>query len=278
MDEFDRDRSSRNPEPYTRRRPIRDELADDLALPPDSAAERGRSSRTRGDYGYEEDLAPDRATRDRSAQPSESGERYADRFRRRDRTAPAADEPDDRSYRSTRDPYDRLRRVSSRPPRRVEVEDDLDAIGGREEYFDERIPAAARSPRMPRRAQPRDEPSRFRTVGTSLVNPAAEMRPLAIGGIAALASLLLLSILILVRSGSVDVWIPLHLNAEGEPTGYGTRAALWRLPFFAFLTTVMALGVGWWLRTREAFATQYLIVGALLIHGLLWVGAINLLW
>ena len=29
-------------------------------------------------------------------------------------------EADDRSYRSTRDPYDRLRRVSNRPARRVE--------------------------------------------------------------------------------------------------------------------------------------------------------------
>ena len=35
----------------------------------------------------------------------------------------------------------------------------------------------------------------------------------------------------------------MHLDAEGTPTLYGTTSAIWRLPFFAFLTTVMALGL-----------------------------------
>ena len=70
----------------------------------------------------------------------------------------------------------------------------------------------------------------------------------------------------------------MHLDAEGVANEFGTSATIWRLPFFAFMSTVAALGLGWWLRSREAFATQYLIVGALLIHGLIWVGTINLLW
>ena len=109
-------------------------------------------------------------------------------------------------------------------------------------------------------------------------NPAPESRPLIMGGLVAVASLVLLSILVLIRSGSTGDWVPLHLNAEGTPTGYGTTGTLWRLPFFALLATVMAFGLGWWLRAREAYAVQYLVVGALLVHGLIWVGAINLLW
>jgi hypothetical protein len=98
------------------------------------------------------------------------------------------------------------------------------------------------------------------------------------GGLAATASLILLSILVLVRSGSMPDLIPLHLNAEGATTLFGTKGSVWRLPFFALLTTIMAFGLGWWLRTRDAFAVQYLVVGALMVHLLIWVGAINLLW
>jgi hypothetical protein len=99
-----------------------------------------------------------------------------------------------------------------------------------------------------------------------------------LGSVAAIASLLVLSILILVRSGSVGNWIPLHLDAEGSATSYGSKAALWRLPFFALFATIMAFGLGWWLRARESFAVQYLTIGALMIHLLIWVGVVNLLW
>jgi len=70
----------------------------------------------------------------------------------------------------------------------------------------------------------------------------------------------------------------LHLDAEGTTTLFGTTGSIWRLPFFALLSTVMALGLGWWLRARDAYAIQFLVVSALMIHCLVWVGAINLLW
>jgi len=115
-------------------------------------------------------------------------------------------------------------------------------------------------------------------VSAVFANPSPELRPIMMGGIAALASLVLMSIMILVRSGSVTDYIPLHLDAEGTTTLFGTTGSIWRLPFFALLSTVMALGLGWWLRARDAYAVQFLVVSALMIHCLVWVGAINLLW
>jgi hypothetical protein len=109
-------------------------------------------------------------------------------------------------------------------------------------------------------------------------NPSPEMRPIVMGGIAALVSLVLMSIMILIRSSSITNYIPLHLDAEGTTTVFGSKGSIWRLPFFALLSTLMALGLGWWLRARDAYAVQFLIVGALMVHCLVWVGAINLLW
>ena len=114
--------------------------------------------------------------------------------------------------------------------------------------------------------------------GLALAHPAAEVRPLVIGGAAALGSLVMLSVLILLRSGSAGVWLPMHLDAEGTVTEYGSTSAIWRLPFFALMSTIMALGLGWWLRARESFAAQYLVVGALMVHAIIWVGTITLLW
>jgi hypothetical protein len=82
----------------------------------------------------------------------------------------------------------------------------------------------------------------------------------------------------LIRGGDLPAWFPTRWNAEGDPTVFGTSTTAWRLPVFAFFSTVMALGLGWWLRVREPFAAQFLSVGVLLIHGLIWIGAITLLW
>jgi hypothetical protein len=119
---------------------------------------------------------------------------------------------------------------------------------------------------------------RFREMSAIFANPSPELRPIVMGGVVALASLVLMSIMILIRSGSITDYIPLHVDAEGTTTMFGTKGSIWRLPFFALLSTVMALGLGWWLRTRDAYAVQFLVVGALMVHCLIWVGAINLLW
>jgi hypothetical protein len=173
-----------------------------------------------------------------------------------------------------------LRRVGNRPARRVEPDYEPDEEF--EQYAEDEFDSAPQRQRAGRRASrsqpPRFDQQRIRDVGALISNPAPELRPLVLGAIAAGASLLLLSVLILVRSGSVGIWIPLHLDAEGTATAYGSTGALWRLPFFALFATIMAFSLGWWLRARESYAVQYLTVGALMVHLLIWVGVLNLLW
>jgi hypothetical protein len=286
MDDQDRDQQGRSSNPYGRRRDSRPEPSsrdsvrrrpdyDDVvpddrgtrssksSRPPDSVESESRSrSRSR----YEDDVTPPRR------------ERYSDRFRSQPRYED--EEPEPRSYRSSRDPYDRLRRVGNRPPRRVQSE--LDIEYGDEGYEEVDLDAVAPAGRVRRPATRREVPGvpqqRLREMSAIFANPSPELRPIVMGGIAAFVSLLLMSIVILVRSGSITDYIPLHLDAEGTTTLFGTKGSIWRLPFFALLSTVMALGLGWWLRTRDAYAVQFLVVGTLMVHCLIWVGAINLLW
>lgn len=277
MDEYDRDRGSRTSDTYRRKQTRTD------AEPYSETGARSSSSRSKSqptpslDDPDAYDVAPPNRSSSSTSRSTGQQERYSDRFRK-NAPAGAVDEADDASYRSTRDPYDRLRRVSNRPPKRVDPEDEGDPYGYLDEDYDERLPPPSRSRSTRSRNQPRTTPSRAAMAGLALANPTADMRPLVLGGGAALGSLLLLSILILVRSGSADVWLPMHLNAEGTPTVYGTTSAIWRLPFFALMTTVMAVGLGWFLRLKEPFAAQYLVVGALLVHVIIWVGTITLLW
>ncbi len=289
MDDYDRERSSRSNDPYGRSRsareeqpvtgrPPRNQPIDDFDQPGSyPEPQRTPTRRVRGDDQYRSDPG---SVLDPQERVSDTSERYSDRFRRSQRAKVDEGDLDSRSYGSTRDPYDRLRTTASKPAKRVEFDpiDDLD-LDYLDENDDPRPSKSSRAGRSSnRRPSQRVDSQKFRTVGASLANPAPEIRPLAIGGIVAVASLVLLSVLVLVRSGSLPAWIPMHLDAEGVATEFGTTATIWRLPFFAFMSTVAALGLGWWLRAREAYATQYLIVGALLVHGLIWVGTINLLW
>jgi hypothetical protein len=286
MDDQDRDRTSRSGDPYGRRRDSRQEQSsgdsirrrpdyDDVA-PDDRGSRSNKSSRPpdaieseprpRRRSRYEDDAAPPRR------------ERYSDRFRSQPQYE--EEEADPRSYRSSRDPYDRLRRVGNRPPRRVQSE--LDIQYGEEGYDDPDLDALAPAGRARRPVARREMPGipqqRIREMSAIFANPSPELRPIVMGGVVALASLVLMSIMILIRSGSITDYIPLHVDAEGTTTMFGTKGSIWRLPFFALLSTVMALGLGWWLRTRDAYAVQFLVVSALMVHCLIWVGAINLLW
>jgi hypothetical protein len=287
MDEFDRDRPSRSGDPYGRRRDSRQErpARDSIRRRPDyeELPEFDRGSRRRLGQRSEDFEEPETRPRRSTRPPVDDGEaprreRYSDRFRRQPRYE--EEEADARSVRSSRDPYDRLRRVGNRPARRVETESETDYEfdAYRDEDLDAVAPGGRVRRRPTRREAPRIDQQRLRNVSAAFANPAPEVRPLMMGGLAAVASLVLLSILVLVKSGSMPDLIPLHLNAEGTTTVFGTKGSIWRLPFFALLTTLMAFGLGWWLRTRDSFAVQYLVVGALMIHCLIWVGAINLLW
>ena len=290
MDDFDRDQPGRG-DSNTRRRsrtnePLRGD-PDTRSRRPAYDTERENNEgaldrRTRS--GRDPYDSPPRESRStgRGGRSRDEGtpERYSDRFRR---ARDPLDEPyDDQSARATRDPYERLRRTTTRPARAIEPEtydeSELDDYGDFDEEYDPEARPRRPVRRRPQRTSAQFAQTQFRSMGASLTNPAQELRPLVFGGLVALASMLLLVILVGIRSGSAPAWIPLGLDAEGTPVRYGTTSTIWRLPIFALFSTIMALGVGWWLRTREPFAVQFLAVGALMIHGIVWIGVITLLW
>lgn len=198
-------------------------------------------------------------------------------------------EPDDRSFTSTRDPYDRLRRVASRPQRPVEFEDlgELD-----DQYID--YEADALDERL---AVPQQRPPRRRAAASAFERRAGTPRPHAaqqIGGLIAAAgpqtrlvagmlgfaalSLVLMGATVAGRMSSLPAWVPIHLNAEGDPDRWGTSSTLWRMPLMAIMLTLMSAAVAWYSWKRDPFAAHFTLATLVLIHALIWVGLINLAW
>ena len=289
MDEFDRDRQSRESrgsrrgsEREIRRRPITDDdLDSDLQRrqPTDRSRRQSVDPRERDDRTQRRtrtasgDDEPIRRPPDRDR--DEQGQRYSDRFRRSQQRQ--VDEDIDVAP-ASRDPYDRLRRLGNRPQRRVEpiLDDERDIDLDDYDDFEQR--PARRRTRQPRSETLRAGSAQMRSMGALLVNPTPENRSLAFGGLAAAASLIVLVLLILIRHGSAPAWIPIHLNAEGTPVRFGTTNAIWRLPVFALFASGMAFGLGYALRKREPFAVEFLAVGTIMIHVIVWVAVITLLW
>lgn len=183
---------------------------------------------------------------------------------------------------SSRDPYDRLRRSSpTRPSRRAEPEYDAD------DYLDEDFEEFDGRPERRRNRQRAGAgtmaaaaagTATMRRMGSKLANPAADQRAVVMGALSLVASLVLMLIVIAIRYGSAPDWLPVDLDAEGSVVMLGTKSVIWRLPVFALFSSVMALGLGWWLRMREPFAAEFLAISALMINGIIWVGIITLLW
>ncbi|MCC6790309.1 MAG: hypothetical protein IT336_01420 [Thermomicrobiales bacterium] len=208
-----------------------------------------------------------------------------DAFRRRNDAA-----PDDRSSSSTRDPYDRLRGVASRPQRPI----DLDADEFYDEPFEGRydseaydaLPPVPRDSRSRRRATPPAQerrPTVPRTPATQqiggLISAAAPQTRLIAGvGGFALLSLVFMAATVAGRMSSVPDWIPIHLNAEGTPDLWGESSTLWRVPLMALMLTLMSAGTAWYLWKRDPFAARFMIGSTVLIHALSWVALINLVW
>jgi hypothetical protein len=211
-----------------------------------------------------------------------------DAFRRPNRSSDAA--PDDRSPRSTRDPYDRLRGVASRPQRSVDL--------GADEYVDEPYdsgydadpygdpPPAPREQRSRRRssAPPQERrPSPPRTPATQQIGgfiaAAAPQTRLVVGvGGFALLSTVFMAATVAGRMSSLPDWLPIHLNAEGEPDLWGSSSTLWRIPLMTAMLTLMSIGTAWYLWKRDPFAARFTFASTVLIHALSWVALINLVW
>ena len=198
-------------------------------------------------------------------------QRYSERFRRQERYQD--EEADDRSYRSTRDPYDRLRRVSNRPARRVEPEYDTEDEYDQFDGPDFEPAPRTRSARRPARNQPpRIDQQRIREVGALIANPRART---AAAGIGFSRRHWFADTAFDLDPGSVrsdGSWIPLHLDAEG------IRDVVRHQGRPLAIAVLRACGDGHGLGTRlvaagrDSYAVQYLTVGALMIHCLVWVG------
>ena len=80
------------------------------------------------------------------------------------------------------------------------------------------------------------------------------------------------------RLDSLPDWIPIHLNAEGDPDLWGTSSTLWRIPLMAFVLTIMSLFVAWYLWRRDQFAARFTLLSTLLIHALSWIALVNFVW
>jgi hypothetical protein len=208
------------------------------------------------------------------------------------RTTLRDDDIDDRSPDSTRDPYDRLRRVPARPQKPVDFGNEHDTEQG---YFGDDDERYAPYPPVPR-----DEPNRGRRrVSTtperrSTVSTIRQHRGEQLGGLVAgvsphvrdlagivgvnLASLFLMVLLVAFRLGSLAPWIPIHLNAEGTPDLWGSRTTLWRIPLMAGMITVMAAALGWFMAKRDPFASRFVLLAAMLVQTLCWIGLLHLLW
>jgi hypothetical protein len=94
----------------------------------------------------------------------------------------------------------------------------------------------------------------------------------------AIVSLVLMAATLLARVDSLPDWIPIHLNAEGEPDFWGTGSTLWRIPLMTFVLTVMSAAVTWYLWKRDPFAARFTIGSTVLINLLSWIALINFVW
>lgn len=80
------------------------------------------------------------------------------------------------------------------------------------------------------------------------------------------------------RIGSLPDWIPIHLNAEGEPDLWGTASTLWRLPLMVLMLSIMSGVVAFYLWKRDLFAARFTLASTILIHVLGWIALVNLVW
>lgn len=186
----------------------------------------------------------------------------------------------------------RERTGSLRPQRGVSrpyVEDNVEREEVREAYsaayddsFDEPFPE--REPRSRRRQQsgrtslaPARPPATQQISGL-LAAAGPQTRFIAsVGGIV-LVSLVLMAATLLARIGSLPDWIPIHLNAAGEPDRWGTNETLWRIPLMAVVFTLMSGVVSWYLRHRDAFGARFLVMSTTLVHVTSWIAVINFVW
>jgi hypothetical protein len=240
------------------------------------------------------------ANRDQPERPATSGTRPAtgssqsgsgshrapipqlgDAFRPSARSRPM--EEIDHSPAATRDPYDRLRRVASKPQRPISYDDEL--------VFDEfsepgyGTPSYEEAPRVrPRRkptAPPQERtyrPPATEQIGGMIAAAAPQTRFMAAIGGFSLISLVFMAATVAGRKSSLPDWMPIHLNAEGNPDLWGSPSTLWRIPLMVVMLSIMSGVVAWFVGKSDPFAARFTVGSLILIHALSWIALIGLAW
>jgi hypothetical protein len=185
-----------------------------------------------------------------------------------------------------------LRRVAARPQRPVTFDEESEIVdpylgnfeaedygavpeSPREQKTRRRVAAAA-SPAERRPGPPRTPATQ--QIGGLIAAAGPQTRLVAGVGGFALLSLVFMAATVAGRMSSLPDWIPIHLNAEGQPDLWGTASTLWRIPLMVLVLSLMSAAVSWYLWKREPFAARFTLASTVLIHALSWIALVNLVW
>lgn len=91
-------------------------------------------------------------------------------------------------------------------------------------------------------------------------------------------SLAVMAVITMTRIDSLPGWFPLHLDASGVATRWGTDSTLWRLPFGLAMITLMNIATAVVLGMREQRFAWILIGSLPLIHVIAWIALILIGW
>lgn len=269
------------------RRRDRDETANDSYELPAWDVEQARSN-----YRPGNDRASREGTRRSERSESDSGSSrnplptLGDAFQRpgRQPAEAAGSTPVPRERGSTQRPA----RSQARPSRASQIDNELDGENAYPETYldDEAYDAAV--PQRDRRSQRRGQTGRLssaparpaptRQIGGIIAAAGPQTRVIALVSGFVVISLVLMAATLLGRLSTIPDWIPIHLNAEGEPDRWGSNDTLWRLPLMACVFTLMCGVVAWYLRNRDAFGARFMVMSSILIHVTSWIALVNFVW
>ena len=174
------------------------------------------------------------------------------------------------------DPYAPQRRQQRPPAYDYEEYPEADDIA---QWEEEQRRGPRRPQRPPRDGYPEDirrRPAVAVPSGLSNAIAGQDSRLLLIV-LGSILSLLAMIAVTALRTDSVG-WFPLHINAAGETTEWGSETALWRLPFTVGIITIMNLMAGFILGLRDRKLTWLMVVSLPALHLLAWIALILIAW
>lgn len=156
--------------------------------------------------------------------------------------------------------------------------DEQDIANGVDDWADqERGPRRGRQPmeraRAPRPPLPR--PSMPPALSAAIAGQDSRLLLIAAGSILSLVAMVIVTF---TRVDALSGWFPLHIDASGNATNWGTDSALWRLPLGLAILTVMNISSAIVLGLREQRIAWILIGSLPLIHVVAWIALILIGW